>query len=261
MVISLKKHFATERHDLEWCVKELPSRKEHVRLIIERIKAVKPQLKPGAKILEIGAAQGISLIALKDLGYFSTGIEPWDHALKVAEQLSKITNRKIDIKKAAAEKLPFPDEHFDVVIADSVMEHVKDADLVMKEVFRVLKKGGGFYIYTASAMCPIQGEIRFFPFFSWYPQKAKEKIMNWAVENKPSLVGYTRAPAINWFTRKKGEKMLKKAGFNKVYDTWDVLREEEIGNKSIILKIIKLNKLTKLIGDILLPGYLCVAVK
>lgn len=170
-----------------------------MRLIAERIKGF-TNLQKGAKVLEIGAAQGLSIIAFEELGYECSGIEPWEDALEVSKQLAKNLNMKIDIRKGIAEKLPFADNSFDAVIADSVMEHVKDVECVMSEVFRVLKKGGAFYFSTASAMCPKQGEIRFFPFFSWYPQRLKVKIMNFAVKKKPSLVGYTEAPAINWFT-------------------------------------------------------------
>ena len=260
MVVSLKKHFATERHDLEWCLKELSNRKEHVRLVAERIRGI-VNLKKGSNVLEIGAAQGLSIIAFEELGYKCVGVEPWENALEVSKQLAKKLNMSLDIKKGIAEEIPFADNSFDAVIADSVMEHVKDADVVMKEVFRVLNKGGVFYISTASAICPKQGEIRFFPFFSWYPQRLKVKIMNWAVKKRPSLVGYTLTPALNWFTPWKARSMLKNAGFKKVYDTWNVLREEEVGRKKIILKIIRLNFLTKLFADLFLPGCLYVAVK
>ena len=38
--------------------------------------------------------------------------------------------------------IPFEDNHFDVVICNHVLEHVKDDKKVMKEFFRVMKKGG-----------------------------------------------------------------------------------------------------------------------
>ena len=38
--------------------------------------------------------------------------------------------------------IPFKDNHFDVVICNHVLEHVKDDKKVMKEFFRVMKKGG-----------------------------------------------------------------------------------------------------------------------
>jgi ubiquinone/menaquinone biosynthesis C-methylase UbiE len=260
MVVSLKKHFATERYDLKLCLNELPKRRKHIKLITERIKGI-VDLKKGAKVLEIGAAQGLSIIAFEELGYDCVGVEPWEDALDISKQLAKKLNIKIDIKKSVAEELPFADNSFDVVIADSVMEHVKDVECVMREVFRVLKKEGAFYFSSASAMCPYQGEIRFFPFFSWYPQRLKVRIMKWAVKKKPSLVGYTDAPAINWFTPWKADRLLKTAGFSQVYGTWDVLREEEVGRNLIILKIIRSNILTKLIADIFVPGCLYIALK
>ena len=98
MVISLKKHFATEKHDLEWSLKEIPKRKEHVRVILERIIGL-VELTKDAKLLEIGAAQGLSIIAFKDLEYDCIGIEPWDGAIDVSKQLAIKMNMVVEIKK------------------------------------------------------------------------------------------------------------------------------------------------------------------
>lgn len=38
--------------------------------------------------------------------------------------------------------LPFPDEAFDVVLCNHVLEHIPDDAQAMKEIFRVMKKGG-----------------------------------------------------------------------------------------------------------------------
>lgn len=52
--------------------------------------------------------------------------------------------RHIDKKIQFADitKLPFPDNHFDLVVANHIMEHIPDDLTAMKEVLRVLKKGG-----------------------------------------------------------------------------------------------------------------------
>ncbi|RRO17389.1 class I SAM-dependent methyltransferase [Flavobacteriaceae bacterium 14752] len=38
--------------------------------------------------------------------------------------------------------LPFDDQSFDVVLCNHVLEHIKDDTTAMKEIFRILKKGG-----------------------------------------------------------------------------------------------------------------------
>jgi len=46
---------------------------------------------------------------------------------------------------ASVEHLPFPDERFDLVVSQEVIEHVRDPFRAMQEMRRVLKKGGVLY--------------------------------------------------------------------------------------------------------------------
>lgn len=134
----------------------------------------------------------------------------------------------IKIKKGFVEEIPYENASFNVVIAESVMEHVIDIRKAFKEISRVLKPGGIFYFTSASAMCPKQSEIQYFPFFPWYPQRAKLRIMNWAKINKPSLVGWTDTPAINWFTPWSAKRLLGEAGLQLQYDNWDLVDESQV---------------------------------
>lgn len=260
MVISLKKHFAAEKRSLEYCVKTYPETKEYVKTLLKRITKFF-NVDKDSNILEIGAAQGKLCIAFQSLGYSCSGIEPYEPAIEVSKDLAKKYNVSIDIKKGFAEDIPKDSNTFDLVIALSVMEHVKDVNAVFKEVMRILKPQGAFYFDTASSLCPYQNEIRFFPFFSWYPKQIKTKIMYWAVKNRPSLVGYTTTPAVNWFTPWDTRRLLKESGFIKVYDRWDILDEASYGFfKEKMLKVIKLSPVTKLLADLLVPdcGYLAI---
>lgn len=47
-----------------------------------------------------------------------------------------------NIQKADATHLTFPDESFDLVIGNHIMEHIPDDRKAMREIIRVLKKGG-----------------------------------------------------------------------------------------------------------------------
>lgn len=49
--------------------------------------------------------------------------------------------------------LPFPDASFDLAIMVEVIEHVMDKTAVLREVFRVLRPGGRFFITTPNPEC------------------------------------------------------------------------------------------------------------
>jgi ubiquinone/menaquinone biosynthesis C-methylase UbiE len=261
MVTSLKKHCATEQRSIEYCVQTYPEALEESKKLLKRITKFF-DVDKDSKILEIGAAQGKLCIAFQSLGYSCSGIEPYEPAIEVSKDLAKKYNVSIDIKQGFAEDIPKDSNTVDLVIALSVMEHVKDVNAVFKEVMRILKPQGAFYFLTASSLCPRQDEIRFFPFFSWYPKKIKIKIMYWAVKNRPSLVGYTTTPAVNWFTPWETIRLLKESGFIMVYDRWDILDESSYSFlKKIMLKVIKSSSATKLLADLLVPSCAYLAIK
>jgi SAM-dependent methyltransferase len=61
----------------------------------------------------------------------------------------------VDFRLATAERLPFADRELDYVWIFDVLEHVDEPELVLREVARVLKPGGGFHI-----VLPLEGQPR-----------------------------------------------------------------------------------------------------
>jgi SAM-dependent methyltransferase len=49
------------------------------------------------------------------------------------------------------EKLPFPDNYFDEVYSRNLLEHLRNPGFAIKEIVRVLKKGGKFVLVTDNA--------------------------------------------------------------------------------------------------------------
>jgi ubiquinone/menaquinone biosynthesis C-methylase UbiE len=261
MVIDFRKHFATEKKSLQEIDRSYPEHKIYAKKLLDDITKF-IDVNKESKILEIGAAQGRLCIALETMGYSCSGIEPYEPAIEVSKDFAKKYGVTIDIKKGFAEEIPEDSNTFDLVLAISVMEHVADVKAVFKEVFRILKPQGAFYFFTGSSLNPVQGEIGVFPFFPWYPKPIKTKLMDWAVKYRPGLVGYTTAPAINWFTPWDTRRLLKQSGFTKVYDRWDILDQAPFGSLGkIMLKVVKSGSLTKLLADILVPDCSYLAIK
>ncbi len=99
-------------------------------------------LKPGDRILDIGAATGRYSIPLFEEGYSVTAVEPVQH------NLGRLKAKKPELPayKGDARKLKrFPDESFDLVLLFGPMYHLiddRDKLLALKEAKRVAKKGG-----------------------------------------------------------------------------------------------------------------------
>jgi ubiquinone/menaquinone biosynthesis C-methylase UbiE len=254
---------ATEQLSFDDALAKLPASEVYARKILTRLQTVRPLVPGSTTIVDIGAAQGRFVIGCAKLGYPAIGIEPWVTAREMAAQLAVLANVDTQILPGTAEATGLPSEQFDVVTAASVIEHVNDAQAAFSEAYRILKPGGVFWFCSASSRCPRQHEIDGFPFFGWYPDSLKRRIMAWTQKNKPHLIGYTEAPAINWFTPAKARRMLRRAGFRQVvYDRWDLRQPSEGGRGyRLALRVVKLGPATKLLADVALPGCAFAAVK
>jgi SAM-dependent methyltransferase len=250
------KRQATEQLSLEDALAKLPRSEAYARKILARLQSIRPLPPDSTTIVDIGAAQGRFVIGCARLGYRAIGIEPWAAAREAADEL--ITSSGVDAKvlPGTAESTGLGSEQFEVVTCGAVIEHVKDAQAAFDEAFRILKPGGIFWFCAASSRSPRQHEIDGFPMFGWYPDALKRRIMEWTRINRPHLVGYTDAPAINWFTPGKARSMLRRAGFrNHVYDRWDLRQPSEGGPRyRAALRVVKLGAPFKLLADVALPG-------
>lgn len=106
----------------------------------------------GKKILNIGCGWGwFELNAIRHRCKKVIGIEPEKNTLSVAKK--HISNDKIEFRLGSALKLPFKENYFDTIVAWDVIEHIpKHKEIRMfEEVYRVLKKGGIFYLSTPNS--------------------------------------------------------------------------------------------------------------
>jgi len=252
---------ATEQRSLDEAMAQLDGKLRHARAVISRLRRV-TDIPSNARVLDVGSAQGYFLIACRRMGLDAVGVEPYAPAIDVSTSLAARAGVQIDVRRGDAEALPFDSSTFDIVHANSVIEHVSDARTAFSEAFRVLRPGGVFWFLTASSLSPMQSEIRGFPAFGWYPDALKRKIMMWAKEHKPELIGHTGAPAIHWFTPRKARRMLSAAGFKRIYDRWDLRSPDEGGRAyRVLLTVIRSSPATKFLADVALPACSYAAVK
>jgi len=101
--------------------------------------------KDSAKILEIGSNTGAFLNFLKNKGFDATGLEPNKNAVEYAKQNFGLNLINSDLLSAK-----FKDSEFDAVIMLHVIEHLKNPNIELSEIKRILKPDGLLIIETPS---------------------------------------------------------------------------------------------------------------
>lgn len=101
------------------------------------------EITKNGKILDIGCADGVfTNVVLKKSGAQKViGID----VLKKSVDWAKLHwqgNKKLEFRMGNAHSLKFPNNSFDAVFALEVMEHVPKPLVVLRQIKRVLKKGG-----------------------------------------------------------------------------------------------------------------------
>ena len=101
------------------------------------------------KILDCGAGGSNPKIAVfSEKGYESHGVEVSDTQIERAHKYAKDNNLDYKIVKADMRQLPYNDEAFSFVYSHHTIMHLTKAGtkLAIKEMLRVLKKGGLLYV-------------------------------------------------------------------------------------------------------------------
>lgn len=103
------------------------------------------------KILDLGSGTGRNANYLAELGNFVVGLEISDTALAIAEERAQAMSIKQNVKylkQSIGLPYPFADQYFDIVldVTSSNSLNEKEREVYLREVQRVLKKGGIFFV-------------------------------------------------------------------------------------------------------------------
>lgn len=113
----------------------------HQRLLMAYY-AAKPYVK--GDLLELGVGEGRGVEVLSPLADSYTGID------KIQEAVDALSDKypKHQITQGVFPPFPYENEQFDSIVTFQVIEHVKEDEKFVEEIFRVLKPGGVALITT-----------------------------------------------------------------------------------------------------------------
>jgi arsenite methyltransferase len=107
-------------------------------------------IKTGDHVLDLGSGAGNDCFVARSITGETgrvTGLDFSDDMLaKAMENARKLGYTNVDFVKGDIEQMPFPDNHFDVIVSNCVLNLVPDKSATFSEMLRVLKPGGHFCV-------------------------------------------------------------------------------------------------------------------
>lgn len=186
--------------------------------------------RPAMKLLDVGCGVGRYSEFWSARGFNVIGLDCEQDLIAQARTNARLRGQQIRFEVGSADRLPFPDRSFDLVYANSLLEHVPNWQTCLDEWVRVLAPGGLLWVETTNRLCPRQGEYRWVPLFGWWPGWAKHLIYRLANGPYPAIANYSPCPALHWFSYSQLKKLLEARGLivRDRIDCLDVARASRI---------------------------------
>lgn len=131
---------AADGYDAKWSIQF----DEHTLDYVEgRLARVLPEKRRFGRALELGSGTGFFLLHLYKGGWVSEGAAT-DISPKILEVCARNADEigwSVETHVADAEKLPFPDDSFDLVCGHAFLHHIPDVGRCVREMVRVARPG------------------------------------------------------------------------------------------------------------------------
>jgi len=122
------------------------------------------KINEGAQVLDVGCGAGVDTILAGMMvgpNGSAVGVDLVPEMIARANSNLKTTGMvNVGFKNTAAENLPFPDNSFDVVISNGVINLIPEKESALAEIYRVLKPEGRLMVADQIAVGSVQKDIR-----------------------------------------------------------------------------------------------------
>ena len=142
----------------------IKSRKYVAKKIISRIGG--PKVLREKILLDVGCSTGHITEEYARIADKVFGIDIDKRAIRIAEKVCK--NAKCVFYNGR--DFPFKDNTFDIIICNFVIEHVKNQEKLIDEIYRVCRKNGICYLSTDNKWRIVEAHYKL-PFLSYLPQQ------------------------------------------------------------------------------------------
>src|SRR5437899_1934848 len=117
------------------------AREAEVETQLRRLAKLVP-VGPGRRFLEMGSGSGWMLILAAKHGLRCAGIEHNPELAELARERAREEEVSIDVTVGSAESHPLEPQSYDIVVANSLLEHIRDYRAALANAYRALRPGG-----------------------------------------------------------------------------------------------------------------------
>ncbi len=165
---------------------------------LPRLRAIAAQTGTldGARVLDVGSGMGGFLVAATRNGMRAVGVEPSADYCRITRLRGLRYGIAPRVMRGVGEHLPCPDAAFDVVLAQDILEHVRDPEQTLREIGRVLDPNGVALVTVINRLAWRDPHYHLFA-INWLPRPVGE----WIVER----IGRSKRAARFSDTQRLGE--------------------------------------------------------
>jgi SAM-dependent methyltransferase len=149
---------------------------------------------------------------------------------------------------------------YDVIIAESVFEHVPDWRTALAKIYAALKPGGVFYFQSSNKFAFVSGDFRGVPLYGWLPYRVRLAIRS--MTEGPRPVPWAMD---NQFTYGSLRKYFRGMGFIRVVDYLDTVDPDDLNSptpfRRFVARVLKSSVFTKGVALTFWPVTMFVCVK
>jgi len=130
---------------------------DSLRIFNKTLNLIEKFIGHRGKLLDVGSGKGEFLAAARAKGWEVFGVEP-------SVNFVQYTKNKfgLNVQNSILEEARFPENFFDVVTLNMVLEHIDNPHSLLSTIQRTLKKGGLLYIEVPNMDSALLGLIRFY---------------------------------------------------------------------------------------------------
>lgn len=217
-------------------------------------------LDKNAKFLEIGTGLGWFPILCQKNGISCKGLEISRQLVEYAKNFGGKYGIEPDIELGNIEESDIGRSEYDVIIANSIFEHVECWQKGLEKIFDALKPGGLLFFSSTNKFSFTSGEYNF-PLYGWLPDKWRYRLRIARQGQDIIKLGID----FHQFTYFQLRRFFKNLGFSIILDRIDIPDPEALNEakiwKKLVLRILKGVKPLKHVALFFASGTVFICIK